>query len=223
MQRLQDIRGLKFPEEYVVRFFFKHSLHASPGRVLEAGCANGCNLRVFREYDWQTVGIDINRDAISDAEANFAAMPGAASPYRFIHHDLSAGLPADIDGPLDCLLFPSSLYYIPRASMVQVLSDARRRARPGAAIYIRMRTPGDFRFGRGEPVERNGFRLTTDVTGERGVLNVFYHEYELVDLLREHLGADAALLKVLRVDYQNIQNETLVSNSDVVIWGRLPG
>ncbi len=223
MQRLKDIHGLKFPEENVIRFFFKHGLHNSPGRVLELGCANGCNLRLFREFGWETVGIDINRGSICDAEANFADMQVTESPYCFIRHDLVGGLPADLDGPFDCLLFPSSLYYIPRASMVRVLSESRRLARPAAAFYLRMRTPGDFRFGRGEPVERNGFRLTTEVTGELGALNVFYQDFELIDMLREHLGAEPALLKVLRADCQNVQNETVVSNSDVIIWGRLPG
>ena len=168
MQRLKDIRGLKFPEEYLIRFFFKHGLHNATGKVLEAGCANGCNLRLFREYGWDTVGIDISGDSICDAEANFAAMPGADSGYRFIRHDLTGGLPSDLEGPFDCLLFPSSLYYIPRASAVRVLSEARRLARPGAAIYLRMRTLGDFRFGRGEQVELHAFRLTTEITGERG-------------------------------------------------------
>jgi len=228
MQRLKDIRGLKYPDEYVIRFFFKHGLHNSPGRALEAGCANGCNLRLFREYGWNTIGIDINRDSISDAEANFAAESfhgrpaGAQNACRFVRHDLKDGLPQGLGGPFDCLLFPSSLYYIPRASMVQVLTDVRRIARLGAAFYLRMRTVADFRFGRGEPVERNGFHLTTEITGERGALNVFYEEHELVEMLRDFLSADPSSMKVLHVDYQNVQNETVVSNSDIVIWGRLP-
>ena len=41
-------------------------------------------------------------------------------------------------------------------------------------------------------------------------------------MLRDCLAADPAQLKVLHVDYENVQNETVVSNSDVVIWGRLP-
>jgi SAM-dependent methyltransferase len=222
VQRIKDIRGLKYPEEYLIRFFFKHGLHNTPGRVLEAGCANGCNLRLFREYDWETVGIDISRDALSDGEANFAGLAGAESTYRFIEHDLTKGLPPDLNGSFDCVLFPSSLYYIARASMVQVLRDARKLVRAESAFYLRMRTLRDYRFGRGEPAETNGFRLTTEVTGERGVLNVFYHEYELVDMLREHFGAEPAQLKILHVDYQNVQNDVVVSNSDVIIWGRLP-
>ena len=201
MQRLQDIRGLKYPDECLIRFFFKNALHTAPGRVLEAGCGNGCNLQLFREYGWETVGIDISADAICDAEANFAAdaapvrgSPASACPayaesaFRFVRHDLRDGLPQDLAGPFDCLLFPSSLYYIPRALMIQVLCDAQRAARPGATFYLRMRTLADFRFGRGEAVEANGFRLTTETTGEHGALNVFYHEFELVDMLRKYLA-----------------------------------
>jgi len=222
MQRFKDIRGLKYPEAYVIRFFFKNGLHNTPGRVLEAGCGNGCNLRLFREYDWETVGIDVSPQAICDGEANFAAMSSAQGQYRFIQHDLSNGLPQGLEGPFDCVLFPSSLYYIPRASAVQVFRDARRLVRSGAAFYLRMRTLADFRCGRGDPVEPNGVRLTTEITGEHGVLNVFYHDHELVDILRDCLGAEPSRMQILHVDYQNLQNDVVVSNSDIVIWGRLP-
>ena len=221
-QSIKDIRGLKYPEECLIRFFFKNGLHNGPGRVIEAGCSNGCNLRLLHEYDWETVGIDISREALADGEANFAAMHAFGRSYRFINHDLTEGLPADLGGPFDCALFPSSLYYIPRASMVRVLRDVRPLLRRGAIYYLRMRSPRDYRFGRGESVEPNGFRMTTEITGEQGALNVFYHEHEMVDMLRDHLEADPAGMKIMQVDYQNVQNDVIVSNSDVVIWGRLP-
>ncbi len=223
MQRLKDIRGLKYPEENMIRFFFKSGLHNAPGRVLEAGCANGCNLRLFREYDWETVGLDICRESLDDARANFAAMTDPQTGYHFIEHDLTDGLPEELEGPFDAVLFPSSLYYIPRRSMIEVLCDARRLARPGAAFYLRMRSLADFRYGRGEMIEPHGFRLTIDTTGECGLINVFYREHELVDMLRDHLGAEADLMNVFHNDYENLQNNVVVSNSDVVLWGRLPG
>jgi hypothetical protein len=86
-----------------------------------------------------------------------------------------------------------------------------------------MRTLADFRYGRGEAIEPHGFRLTIDISGERGLINVFYQDHELVDMLRVHLGADPAHMKILHVDYENVQNDVVVANSDVVLWGRLPG
>jgi len=221
--RLKDVRGLKYPEEYLIRFFFKNGLQNAPGRVLEAGCGNGCNLSLFREYGWETLGIDINYDSLADAETNFGTMDGGLNGYRFLQHDLNRGLPEGLQGPFDAVLFPSSLYYIRRQSMAQVLCDARQLVRPGALFYLRMRTLRDFRYGRGEPTELNGFRLTIDSTGERGAINVFYHDYELVDMLRDHFGADPVLMTILHSDVENIQNDVVVSNSDVVLWGRLPG
>ena len=223
MSRLKAIQGLKFPDPYVVRFFFKSGLAGRPGTVLEAGCGNGSNLMLFREYGWNTIGIDINPRALADAEANFAAVPEPGAGFRVLQHDLTPGLPAGLPADLDAVTFPSSLYYLPRGSVVRVLADSRRLCRPGAAFYLRMRTPRDFRYGRGEPVETNGFRLADNITGEQGVLNVFYHEYELVDMLRDHLGADGGSLRVLHVEYENVQNDVIVSNSDVVVWGRLRG
>lgn len=45
--RLSDIDGLKFPDEYVIKFFFKEGLHKNSAKVLELGCANGNNARLF--------------------------------------------------------------------------------------------------------------------------------------------------------------------------------
>jgi len=221
MARLKDIRGLKYPDAYLMRFFFKNALHNSPGKVLEVGCANGCNLMLFKEFGWETVGIDNHRQSLDDAEANFAAVEGDEPAYQFLEHDLSTGLPAELPARFECLLFPSALYYISRQSMIRVLGGARRVAQPGAAYYLRMRALDDYRYGRGDAVERNGFRLSTSVTGELGAVNVFYHEYELVDLLRDHLGADTTSMKILHVKYENVQNDVIVPNSDIVLWGRL--
>jgi SAM-dependent methyltransferase len=221
VSRLKDIRGLKYPDPYLIRFFFKKGLHNSPGRVLEAGCGNGCNLQLFREYDWKTTGIDICPRALADAEANFADMESPSNSC-FLQHDLTTGLPESLNRQFDCFLFPSSLNYIPCQSMRKVLCDSRRLARSGAAFYLRVRTLADFRYRRGELVEHNGFRLTTDITGERGLINVFYRESELLGMLQEHLGADPAKLMIFQVDYQNLQCNVLVSNSDLVIWGQLP-
>jgi hypothetical protein len=45
-----DIRntlGLKFPDEYVTRFYFKKGLQSLAGTALELGCGNGNNLALF--------------------------------------------------------------------------------------------------------------------------------------------------------------------------------
>ncbi len=84
-----------------------------------------------------------------------------------------------------------------------------------------MRTIGDYRYGRGHQIERNGFVLEISETGEYGLLNVFYHQYELVDILREYLQANVDVLTVLQSSFDNIMSDVLVKNQEVIIWGKV--
>ncbi len=59
-------------------------------------------------------------------------------------------------------------------------------------------------------------------TGEKGALNVFWQEHELLELLRDTLGLPPERQAILRVDYDNVQDGRLIRNSDIVLWGRLP-
>ena len=61
MNTIKELKGLRFPDEYVIKFFFKSGLHASPGRVVEFGCGNGNNLSLFRAYGWDVTGLAYQR------------------------------------------------------------------------------------------------------------------------------------------------------------------
>jgi hypothetical protein len=56
MRSIAELRGLRFPDIYVVRMFFKERLQRELGRVLELGCGNGINLLLFAEFDWDVMG-----------------------------------------------------------------------------------------------------------------------------------------------------------------------
>lgn len=211
---LRSIRGVKYPDEFLTRFFFKRGQDRRTGRVVELGCGNGSNLALYLAYGWDVVGIDVAAEAIADAEQN---LHGSGT---FIRHDLAEGLP-DLAYPLDVLLMPSSLYYLPRASAVTCLRQSRRLAAPEADFYLRMRLTDDHRHRQGDEVEPNGFRLTIDETGERDCLNVFYTERELRALVTEELGADPGDLVVLRNRFDNLQNGRIIANSELILWGRL--
>lgn len=224
MIKLTEIRGLKYPDEFVIRYFFKEQFHQRRGRALELGCGNGNNLMLFYQYGWDVVGIDINEKALADAEHNFRGIDEEGSKWLFRQLDLGQGGLPKIDGlfgPFDVILLPGVLYYIPRSAMVSCLASAFELMTPGGSFFLRMRTIGDYRYGRGRQIERNGFVLEISETGENGLINVFYHQYELVDMLREHLQAKMDSLKVLQLSFDNIQNDVLVTNQEVVIWGKV--
>ena len=220
MKKLADLRGLRFPDAYVVRMFFKEKLDKTPGRVLELGCGSGNNLLLFDGFGWDVTGVDIDEASLLQAAHNLDIGEEEASG-KLLQHDLSSGLPM-LQGPFDVLLAPSSLYYIPRAAARVCLSGARGLLRSGAMVFLRMRLPDDHRAGRGRPLGRDTWILECQHTGEMGATNVFWQEHELVELLHSTLGIEAESLTLLRVAYENVQNGWLVRNSDIVIWGRIP-
>ena len=221
---ITNIKGLKYPDEYITRFFFKNGLDKKSGKVLELGCGNGNNLMLFRHYQWNVIGIDISTQAIKDAKENFSSFDTRKGSQKFIEHDLNLGLESIFNNTfgsgIDVLLIPSSLYYIPRDRAWKTLFDANKILNPGAFIYLRNRTKRDYRYRRGIEVERNGFKITENTTGEEGVLNVFYDEWECIDMMKEALQLDSKTVEVLHIDYENMQNGIKIPNSDICIWGK---
>lgn len=198
---------MRFPDEYLIRFFYKNGLHQNPGRALELGCGNGNNLQLFREYDWDVSGIDLD---VEDARQNVSA-------GVFLRHDLSQGLPP-LEDSFNALLLPNMLNYLPREAPPDLLRDLRQRAEPDAWFFLRTRSLRDARYGRGKQAGRDAFVLDIDWTGERGTLQTFYSEHELVQLVRSTLGARE--LVVLETEFDNLQNGVRVANADLVLWGR---
>jgi len=212
MRALAEIRGLKFPDDYVVRHAFKQGLTARTGRVLELGCGPGNNLALYQAYGWAVCGVDYAAEALADARWNLG--PDAA----LIQADLSQGLPR-LDGRFDALLIPNLLCYLRRAEAEAVLRQVRGVLSAKADVFLRTRALDDYRYGRGEEVEPRGYRLATPETGEAGLLNRFYDSAELVGLLTEALGLTEVV--TLAVRFENLQNGRIIGNSDLVVWGRV--
>mgnify|MGYP001294075659 CR=1 FL=1 len=212
MRALPDIRGLKYPDEFIARHFFKRGLHQRTGRVVELGGGTGNNLSLYAAYGWDLTNVDYSAAALADCRWNLG------DDVTLIEADLSKGLP-DLGGaPIDVLLIPNLLCYLTSAQASAVLTAARARLAPGAEVFVRTRLIDDYRCGKGVEEEPNGWRMTTAETGEAGLFNLFYTEDGLVRRLVEELGLTQPT--ALKVAFDNIQNGVLVSpNSDLVVWG----
>ena len=206
-----------FPDVYVTKFFFKSGLDRFQGSLLELGCGNGNNARLFTEYGWSVTGIDMSPSGLADARANWDAEP--SEQWLFIKRDLREGLP-ELQGPFDALVANGSLYYFERHYLESLLTAARSVLAPGAAVYFKFRTPEDWRYGKGTEVERNTFLLEAEETGEGGSVIAFYEPDELCEIVDSTLGP-LRDTHVLLESHQNIQNGTLIDNRDVIVWGRI--
>ena len=89
---------------------------------------------------------------------------------------------------------------------------------PGADVFLSTRLTDDHRYGRGEEVEPRTWRLSTEETGEAGLINRFYEAGELEALLVRTLGLYD--VTALHARFENIQAGVRVGNSDLVVWGK---
>lgn len=216
---IAKLRGLRYPDEYLIRMFYKLGLAGRTGHVLELGCGSANNLLHFAAHQWQTTGIDISPECVADGTHNLKTCGLSGT---LVQHDLDRGLPP-LSGPFHALLAPSTLYYLRRESVWTCLHQVRPLLAPGAALYLRMRLPDDHRAGRGTAAPgANAWCLDCDYTGEAGLLNVFWDEYELLALLDQTLGLQPHQLTRLRVAYDNLQCGRVTRNSDIILWGQLP-
>lgn len=212
MRPLREIRGLKFPDEFVVRHFFKRGLAERPGKVLELGCGTGNNLALYTAYGWRVTGLDYDDKALADARWNL----GEAA--ELIQTDLARGAP-NLDGPFDALIIPNLLCYLTLEQARATLAGFRPALAAGCEVFVRTRLVDDYRYGRGAEEEPDGYRLATPETGEAGLFNRFYTQAGLVDLLVQTLKLGDRTELAARFD--NVQaGRRVPGNSDLVVWGR---
>jgi SAM-dependent methyltransferase len=213
MRPISELRGLRFPDEFVVKMFFKEKLNVRSGHVLELGCGSGNNLILFKSFNWDVTGLDISPNALANASHN---LRGGG---RLVQCDLANDFPDLGDSRFDAVLLPSVNYYLPRSSFVRLLAECRVRVKPGALFYIRSRRPDDWRWGRGKEEGPNSFRLDCAETAELGLLNVFYSADELQELIHEHFGK-LGEPQVLHITADVPMGNVVIRDADVVIWGK---
>lgn len=222
--KITDIQGLKYPDDYFIKYFFKTGYHKTYGlKFIEFGASNGNNLMLPYEYGHNVIGIDIEQKAIDNANLNFKNIHNKTSTFEFHKTDMreyankTTGLNADV------FMLPNIVNYIPREDLNAFLNlmVQNNNIKHNASIFVRCRTPKDFRFGMGKKVNYNAYQLdtTNDITGEAGCLNTFYTEFDLISTLQQHLNLRNFTL--LNCNFQNIQNDTVISNSDIILWGTI--
>jgi SAM-dependent methyltransferase len=218
MNLIAELEGLKFPDEMVTRFFFKNGLHRRRGRVLELGCGNCNNLTLFAAHGWTCSGLDISAMLLIQGERNFERL-GFLSP-RLEVADLNCTLP-DF-GPIDVLLLPSSLYYVNVERAKTIIAEIGPTLSPGAQIFCRFRTLEDYRYGKGDPLGQDCFRLNISETSEFGCINAFYSISGMLSVL-DPCGLDQTSLQVMKLVFDNLgAGDQMIRNDEIVLWGNKP-
>jgi len=218
---IKDLKGLKYPDEYMIKYFFKERLFESKGKVLEFGCSNGNNLSLFYQYDYSVQGVDISESNISNANDNFENVYDSEGSYKFYCEDMISFVQNNKDLEVDVFMIPNVISYISKEDFIKFLEISIKNNifKKGAKFFLRTRTRKDYRYGLGKRVSEDSFLMENDITGEKGALCTCYQEYELIDILRKYLNLSN--FSINHLDNQNCQNGETILNSDIAIWGEI--
>ncbi len=219
--KVSDIDGLKYPNEYFIKYFFKRGFDkGDKKKFIEFGSSNGNNLMLPYQYGHEVIGVDFDVTLIEYANSNFEKL-NQDNSYHFYADDMKNYVHKSKNLNVDVFLLPNIVNYLTTDEFVNFLDSVVESGmiKKGADFFIRARSIKDFRFGKGEKIGKNSYRLDDDVTGENGAICTCYQEYELVDLCRQHLNLRD--FKLFSVDVQNLHSGINVLNSDIVIWGTI--
>ena len=218
---IKDVKGLKYPDEYVIKYFFKEGLQNKTGKVIEFGCANGNNLSLYYQYDYDIIGIDFLETSIENANYNFKNIYTSNAKYNFISTDMLSYAQNHKNINADVFTIPNVISYISKNDFIEFLKESKKNNlfKKDAGFFLRTRTKKDYRYGLGEEIEQDSFLISDNSTGEKGALCTCYSEYELIELLKKYLNLKDFTISYL--DNQNLQHNRLVLNSDITIWGTI--
>jgi len=218
---IKHIKGLKYPDEYFIKFFFKYQFHSKKDLTfLELGCSNGCNLMLPFQYDFNTIGVDLDKTLCEYANDNFQHLSDKNN-YQFFAQDMRDFCHNSTVLKADVLVLASSIYYIPEDDFILLLKNIRKNhlIKKDIPFFIRFREVDDFRNGKGKKMGDNSYILQNTITGEDGLFCKFYKTEQMINILSSEL--DLNEFEVMSLHYENIQNNTKVNNSEVVIWGTI--
>jgi len=216
---ISKIKGLKYPDEYFIRFFYKKKLHQSEKlSILELGCSNGNNLMLASSYCHDVIGVDLDKNLISNAMENYK-LSKFSNFYNFYHMDMMKYCQLNRDVNSEVLVLANSVYYISKNHFIELLRNIKNNyiIKKNSLIFLRFRNLNDYRNGFGERIDEASFILNTN--DENGLLCQFYDNETMLNILIKELNLRN--FETMNINYDNIQNNEKFSCCDTVIWGQI--
>ena len=127
---IKQLQGLLFPDDYLVKFFFKTKLNKRKKNVLELGCSNGNNLSLFFNYGWNVSGVDSNLKNILNAKHNFKILKKKLflkNNYLFFKEDMLSFIKKQDNLSYDTIIFANSLYYLEYQQIIEILDCIKNK------------------------------------------------------------------------------------------------
>ncbi|WP_086322447.1 class I SAM-dependent methyltransferase [Campylobacter devanensis] len=218
---ISNLKGFKYPDSELIRYFFKNHLNIKPQKVLELGCNNGNNLALFASYDYEVTGVELDAQNVENANFNFSNVYGF-DKFNFINQDMREFCKNTKDLKSDVLLIPNVINYITKSDFIKLLENIiqNKLIKSNSNFFIRARSLKDHRYGLGKQIDDGVFILDGDeYSGEKGIICSCYKEYELVEILKSKLNLRDFTL--ITSENLNVKSGVYIKDSDIIIYGKI--
>ncbi|TQR33879.1 flaz protein [Campylobacter sp. MIT 99-7217] len=208
----------------LVRWFFKSKIYELPRKkVLEFGSHNGNNLALFASYDFEVLGVELDEKNVENANYNFKELENYQK-CEFFTDDIKHFAQVKKDIKASVFLIPNVINFLSKEEFINLLQNSRKNKlyeyeNDFAHFFIRARSIKDYRYGLGKKLDNGSFLLDDEYAGEKGCICTAYQEYELVELLEEHLNLyDFELITSENI---NIKDKVFIKDSDIIVYGKI--
>ncbi|MCL2216613.1 MAG: class I SAM-dependent methyltransferase [Defluviitaleaceae bacterium] len=201
---------LKYPAESIVQFVFRNFKRDNTEKVLDLGCGAGRHV-VFLASEGIGEGLygtDISKEGIAYSnllleqkglKASLSVAPSNNLPYE--------------DNFFDGIICFGVLCYMDITDVKKSVEEINRTLKPGGKGFVMVRSVEDYRFGQGEEIEKNTFRLSTDTldgqvsaSAESGMVMTFFTKEELLTLFNafKNVRIDESIVTTDNGEYRNV-------------------
>jgi SAM-dependent methyltransferase len=216
---IKQFKGLLFPDEYIIKFFFKKKLHKIQNNVLELGCSNGNNLSLFYNFGWNVTGVDIDAKNVIKAKHNFSIIKkklAAKNNYFFVKNDMLDFIKDQKEIKFNTIIFANSLYYLPYEKINELLYSLKSKIKNKVNIFFRIRLRGDERVKIAKKISKFTHFIKLNTTNEMNCFNTFFSKKEFLDLISKIFTIK--LKTSLEIKYENLINNKIFINNDLIFW-----
>ncbi|MGH2328184.1 class I SAM-dependent methyltransferase [Campylobacter taeniopygiae] len=223
---IKEIKGFKYPDIELARWFFKNKLNdLKDGKVLEFASHNGNNLSLFANYDYECIGVELSELHYQNAQYNFNHVL-KYKKFQFFNDNMLNFAKNFKDICANVFLIPNVINFITREEFKNLLKNSRDNHlyKYGGGyfsfFFLRARSIRDHRYKLGYTLENGSFILDKDeFSGEKNCLCTCYQEYELVEYLKKYLNLYD--FEVISSENINMKNQVCIKDSDIIIYGKI--
>ena len=165
---------LKYPSEQVIRFVKGNFKIPEKCKILDLGCGSGRHIICLLQEGYDVSGIDFSKECVDYTNAltkqygmNTTVLQASALSLPFKNESF------------DAVIAHGVLLYLTSDDISIAIEEIHRVLRPGGKALVVVRAIGDRRYGKGEVIENNTYRMTDDTTNEEGLVIHFFDEDEI--------------------------------------------